>query len=230
MTCFVLIPGAGGDAATWSRLVPELERRGHTALPVDIAEDDPALGLPEYAGTVLAAIEAATIENPADVVLVATSLGAFTAPVVATRVPVRAVVLINAMVPLPGETPGQWFDAVGAGEARAAADAQAGRAGGFSVETHFFNALPDDVLAWVRSTPGREPAPTPFGQPCEFERWPDVPIHVVAGRDDRFFPLELQRRVARERLGLDVDEIAGGHLLALGNPGELADLLASYLA
>jgi hypothetical protein len=42
------------------------------------------------------------------------------------------------------------------------------------------------------------------------------------------FPLEFQRRIARERLGLDVDEIDGGHMVAMSNPGELADRLETY--
>jgi pimeloyl-ACP methyl ester carboxylesterase len=51
---------------------------------------------------------------------------------------------------------------------------------------------------------------------------------VLAGRDDRMFPLEFQRRIARERLGLEVDEIDGGHMVAMSNPGELADRLEGY--
>jgi hypothetical protein len=47
----------------------------------------------------------------------------------------------------------------------------------------------------------------------------------VAGADDRFFPLAFQRRLARDRLGLDVDVLAGGHLLALSQPGPLARYL-----
>ena len=39
MALFVLVPGAGGQAAYWALLVPELERRGHQATAVDIAED-----------------------------------------------------------------------------------------------------------------------------------------------------------------------------------------------
>ncbi len=46
---FVLVPGAGGNASYWDELLPELESRGHEVIPVDIAEDDPTLGLPEYA-------------------------------------------------------------------------------------------------------------------------------------------------------------------------------------
>jgi pimeloyl-ACP methyl ester carboxylesterase len=48
---------------------------------------------------------------------------------------------------------------------------------------------------------------------------------VLAGRDDRFFPLEFQRRVARERLGLDVEVVPGGHLAALARPVELVEHL-----
>jgi pimeloyl-ACP methyl ester carboxylesterase len=103
MSTFVLIPGAGGNAEYWSLLVRELERRGHEAIAVDIPEQDPALGLPEYADIVVAAIDGRD-----GVVLVAQSLGGFTAPMVATRVPVAMIVLVNAMIPLPGETPGAW--------------------------------------------------------------------------------------------------------------------------
>jgi hypothetical protein len=35
--------------------------------------------------------------------------------------------------------------------------------------------------------------------------------------------------VAAERLGLAVDEVPGGHLVALGRPGEPADRLAGHL-
>ncbi len=56
-----------------------------------------------------------------------------------------------------------------------------------------------------------------------------MPTRVLAGRDDRFFPLALQRRVARERLGLDVAEVPGGHLCALSRPAELADARVAAL-
>ena len=55
--------------------------------------------------------------------------------------------------------------------------------------------------------------------------WPGVPIRVIVGRDDRLFPLEFQRRVARERLGVEIEATRGGHLVALSNPKGLATLL-----
>ncbi len=52
----------------------------------------------------------------------------------------------------------------------------------------------------------------------------------LGGRDDRFFTIDFQRRVARERLAVDVEAIAGGHLVALSRPGELAERLHSHAA
>jgi pimeloyl-ACP methyl ester carboxylesterase len=222
---FVLIPGAGGDAWCWSRLVPELEGRGYAAIAVDIREDDPALGLPEYAEITLAAVGART-----DVVLVGQSMGAFTVPVVAQRVPPRQIVLTNPMIPLPGETPGDWWDHTGWEVARAAADAAAGRSGGgYDADTYFLHDLSPELLAEAYQQGARAPAETPFGQPCEFSSWPDVPIHVITGADDRFFPPSFQQRIAEERLGVTPDVIPGGHLMALVNPKDVADLLVSYL-
>lgn len=224
MATFVLIPGAGGHAEYWALLVPELQRRGHRAVAVDIAGDDPGLGLPEYAQLVDQAIG-----DSRDVVLVAQSLTAFTAPMV--RRPVRMIVLLNAMIPVAGETPGQWFDTTGAGTARRAADEAAGRDGEFDVETHFLHDLSPRARALlVDAGPPREPAETPLGQPCTFERWPAVPIKAVIGTGDRFFPAEFQRRLARDRLGIDADEIDGGHLVALSNPVALAEQLHRYAA
>jgi pimeloyl-ACP methyl ester carboxylesterase len=81
--------------------------------------------------------------------------------------------------------------------------------------------------AAARNCP-REEAETVFGEPCRFERWPDILIHVLAGRDDRFFPIEFQRPVARERLGMEVEKIPGGHLVALSNAEGLTERLLAY--
>ena len=64
------------------------------------------------------------------------------------------------------------------------------------------------------------------GDPWEWHRL--VPELASASRHDRMFPLDFQRRVARERLAIDVEEIDGGHMLALSNPAELADRLVVH--
>ncbi len=213
---FVLVPGAGGAGWYWHLLVAELERRGQAATAVDIREDDPALGLPEYAD-----ITRAAITGHPDV-----ALAGFTVPMVAADTPLHSLVLVNAMIPVPGETPGQWWDATGQPAARAANDAANGWGPDFDEAVHFLHDVPPAVVA-AGASEQRAPSDTPFGQPCEFERWPDVPIRVLAARGDRFFPASFQREVAKQRLGIDADEIDGGHLLALSNPTGLADYLLS---
>lgn len=223
MTTFVLVPGAGGDAAYWSRLVAELERRGEGAIAVDIAEHDPSLDLRGYADTVERAMG-----DLDDAVLVAQSLGGCTAPMI--RKPVAMIVLLNAMIPLPGEAPGDWWGNTGSGPARVAANEAAGVDPEFDVDRHFLHDLSDDAKAELMSGEPRQPSANALAQPCDFERWPDVPIKVLVGRDDRFFPAQFQRRVAKQRLGIDADEIPGGHLVAMSNPVGLADRLVSYAA
>jgi pimeloyl-ACP methyl ester carboxylesterase len=204
---FVLVPGAGGQAWYWHRLVPELSRRGFAAVPVDLPADDDSAGLDVYVETVLAA--AAPWK---DVVVVAQSMGGFTGPLVCARRPVRSLVLLNAMVPRPGETGAEWWTATGH------------RADG-PWEELFFHDVPAEVLAEARDRGEPAQSSRPFEDPWPLPAWPDVPTVVLSGVEDRFFPLEFQRRLARERLGLDVELVPGGHLAALSRPAELAQRL-----
>jgi pimeloyl-ACP methyl ester carboxylesterase len=222
---YVLIPGAGGDAWYWHRLVAELERRGRTAMAVDLPAGDDEAGWAEYVEAVVAAVG----DRP-EPVLVAQSMGGFTAPVVATHVTSPLIVLVNAMIPLPGETGAAWWANTGQEKARAELAAALGRTVGdpFDVMVDFFHDVPDEVTAEAMRRDETAQSETPFTQAWPLDRWPDVPTRVVAGRDDRLFPLELQRRVARERLDLPVDEVPGGHLVALSRPVELADRLLAY--
>ena len=104
MATFVLIHGAASDGWYWHLVVTELKARGHDAVAPDLPCDDDSAGLAEYADTVVDAIG-----DRSDLVVVGQSLGAFTAPLVCERVPVRLLVLVAAMVPSPGEPPGAWW-------------------------------------------------------------------------------------------------------------------------
>jgi hypothetical protein len=68
---------------------------------------------------------------------------------------------------------------------------------------------------------------TRFSQPYAFEKW-QTSIGFLQGRGDHFFALEFQRQVARERLGITLDGMPGGHLLSLSQPTELASRLEAY--
>jgi pimeloyl-ACP methyl ester carboxylesterase len=224
VTTFVLIPGAGGSAWYWHRVAPLLRQAGHEAIPVDLPADDESAGLPEYARLVTDAIGGRD-----DVMLVPMSLGGFTAPLVASAVPVRGIVFVNAMIPLPGETAGAWWDNTGSSAARIAAAEAKGYATEFDLDTYFLHDVAADVLAGGEQQQRNE-ADAAFASVCDFASWPPVLMRVVAGADDRFFPAEFQRRVARERLGLDTDELPGGHLMALAHPEPLAGYLVAAAA
>ena len=113
---------------------------------------------------------------------------------VAGRLPVDAVVFVNAMVPLPGETAGAWWANTGAVEAREAA-AEAGGWGPFDVVRYFLHDVPADLAAEGEQHQHDE-AEAVFASVCDFPGWPDVPLRVLAGADDRFFPAGFQQRVA----------------------------------
>ena len=224
-TTFVLIPGAGGQASYWQPLAAELDRRGHTAIPVQLPTGDDEAGLAAYADTVVAAIG-----DRAPVVLVAQSMGGLTAPLVCERVPVELLVLVNAMVPSPGETGADWWSVTGQGAARADYWKRAGIEGDPDDDAvMYLHDVPAEVAA-ASADEKVEQSWRPFTEPWPLTRWPDVPTRVVVGRDDRLFPADFQRRVAADRLGLEVDELPGGHLLALSRPVELADRLEGCLA
>jgi hypothetical protein len=216
---YVLIPGAGGAAWFWHRVVPLLQATGHEAIAVDLPGDDPTAGLPEYAGLVEAAIG-----NRDNVVLVAMSLGGFTAPLVAAKVPVAALVFVNAMIPSPGETPGAWWDNTGWADARIAAAERGGYSTEVDLEVYFLHDVAPQVAA--AGEPYQRPeTDAAFESPCDFTAWPPVPIRAVAGADDRFFPVGFQQALARDRLGIEADVLPGGHLITLSQPARLAGYL-----
>jgi pimeloyl-ACP methyl ester carboxylesterase len=208
-TTFVLVPGAGGAAWYWHRVVDELERRGWKAIAVDLPAADESAGLAEYTDVVVEAIG-----DRRSIVLVAQSFGGFTAPLACERVPVELLILVNAMVPRPGETGDEWWTATGWKD----------EVGEVDMDAAFFHDVPADVKAAALA---EEPPQswTPFEEPWPLASWPDVPTRFVQGRDDRFFPLDFQRRLVHERLGIEIDEVPGGHLVALSRPVELVDEL-----
>ena len=140
------------------------------------------------------------------------------------------MVLVAAMVPLPGEPPGDWWANTGYEQARREQAERDGRPidEDFDVVAEFFHDVAPDVVAEaLREANGLSRARR-SSQPWPLEQWPDVPTRFLLCRDDRFFPAEFMRRVVRERLGITPDEMDGGHLPALGRPKELAERLEAY--
>jgi pimeloyl-ACP methyl ester carboxylesterase len=193
----------------------ELRARGHDVVAPDLPCEDDSAGLPEYADAVVDAIGGRT-----DLVVVAQSLGGFTAPLVCERVAVDLLVLVAPMVPAPGEAPADyWANTRYEEEPRERFDDE--------IALFYQDVPPETASEALRR--GRPQSEARLHEPSPFEVWPDVPTQVLLGRDDHLFPGSFLRRVARERLGITLDEIDGGHTLALSHPTELADRLEAYL-
>jgi pimeloyl-ACP methyl ester carboxylesterase len=208
MSTFALIHGGGGSAWDWHRVMPELRERGHDPVAVDLPSEDSDAGWWDYADTVVQAVG----DRP-DPVVVAHSLGGFTAPLVCARMPVGELVFVAAMIPAPGELFADWwkntsYEDSGHGDL-------------------YYHDVPPALAADARKRE-RDQAETPLNDPWPLETWPDVPTHYLLCRDDRLFTAEWARRHARERLGIEADEMDGGHYIMLSRPRELADRLAAY--
>jgi pimeloyl-ACP methyl ester carboxylesterase len=222
---YVLLPGAGGDPWYWHLVAPELRARGHEVLTPELPADDDSAGLGEYAEAVVTAIG-----DRADVIVVAQSMAAFIAPMLCDRLDVRLLILVAPMIPAPGESPGAWWSTSGQATARRKQDEREGRDpdAAFDLKTTLMHDVPPDIVteAFARGEPRQ--SDTPFAEPWPLDEWPRVPTRVLAGRHDRFFPLEFMRRLALERLGIAADVIDTGHLPALSRPDELAPRLETY--
>ena len=217
MATFVLIHGGGDVGWYWHLVERELRQHGHDTLAPDLPCDDDSAGLAEYADTVVQAIG-----GRRDLIVVAQSFGGFVAPLVAARVPAGILVLVAAMIPAPGEPPGDWPANTGFDEVMAR---QAQRYPGADL---VYQDVPPALAGQARRR-ARDQSDTPGQAPWPLEAWPPVPTRFVLCTEDRFFPPEFMRRVVAERLDVVPDEIAAGHAVALSHPRELAGLLARYL-
>jgi pimeloyl-ACP methyl ester carboxylesterase len=207
---FALIHGGGGSAWDWHLVVPELRQRGQQAVAVDLPSDDESGGWWDYADAVVDAVG-----YHSDLVVVGHSLGGFTAPLVCARIPVDLLVLLAAMIPAPGELFSDWWTNTGYRES--------------GYQDVFYHDIAPELAAEARRRE-RDETSRALRQPWPLPTWPVVRTKYLLCREDRMFPAEWARRHARERLGIESDEIDGGHYVTLSRPRALADRLAAYAA
>lgn len=222
MSSFVLFPGAGSGPDHWKLVTPLLASSGHETITPDLPCEDDAAGLPEYTAAALDAIG-----EREGLILVGQSLGAFTAAAVADARGAELIVYLNGMIPIEGETPGEWWGNVGHAEAAAELFAKHGPMGAWT-EPDFLEVFLHDVPAENAAVEApREQGGGIFGTPLT--SYPaQVPARAIGGSRDRFFPIDFQKALARERLGIELDVIEAGHAAALANPEELAAQLLAY--
>lgn len=208
MATFALIHGGGGSAWDWHLVVPELRARGHEALAVDLPSEDASAGWRAYADTVVDAVGG---RQP--VVVVGHSLGGFTAPLVCARLPVSLLVLVAAMIPSAGEQFDDWWTNAGYEPS--------------GLDDVFYHDVAPELAAEAQRR-ARDERSAALREPWPLDAWPQTPTRYLLCRDDRMFAAGWARRHARERLGLEADEMEGGHYITLSRPRELAERLDAY--
>jgi pimeloyl-ACP methyl ester carboxylesterase len=214
MATYALIHGAYDVGWYWHLVERELRARGHRTVAPDLPIEDDGASLTDHARTVVDAIDA--IHGGGELIVVGMSWGAYVAPIVAQFAKADRLILVSPMVPRPGETDAEMWEATGWSYPGDEPDP-------------FYHDV-DPALAAEAKSRERGQSESTSKEPWPLEAWPDVPTHVIIGRRDRFFPADWLRRVVRDRLGIEPDELDAGHTSALSRPRELAELMESYRA
>ena len=102
-TTYTLIPGAGGSAWEWHRISPLLSDRGGNAIAVDLPVDDDAADLTTYADTVYDEVADASLDRS---FLSLSRWARSPHRLWPSDVPAALIILVNPMVPAPGEAVG----------------------------------------------------------------------------------------------------------------------------
>jgi pimeloyl-ACP methyl ester carboxylesterase len=231
MVTFGLVHGAYHGSWCWEKLTPQLERRGHQVLTVDLPAEDPRAGAAEYAAAALTAFGGAGD----DLVVVGHSLGGLTIPLITASRPVRQLIFVAGMLPRPGKTQEEVLsaepDMLSPGPEGGANRGPGGqtRWRPEAAARWFFADCPPDLAAWAASRLrgqcwkiASEVTPLPA--------WPAVPCSYVLGTCDPVISPAWSRRAAPAVLGVKAIEIDAGHSPFLATPTVMAQILDELAA
>lgn len=232
MTTFALVHGSWHGAWCWERLTPVLETLGHRVIATDLPVDDGSASFDDYADIVCAAIADVPAE---DLVVVGHSLGGLTVSLVAARRPMRHLVYLCALMPIPQQPfvrqLSEDTDMLNADFPKGLGprDSQ-GRRAWVDADLAAYHLFGDcDVATAAASFAKLRPqASHPYGLPCSLTSFANVDCSYVVCAEDRMVEPDWSRRVARDRLGADIVEMPGSHSPFLSRPRELATILERH--
>jgi pimeloyl-ACP methyl ester carboxylesterase len=224
VSTFVLVHGAWHGAWCWSRLLPEIEARGHRAIAMDLPVDSGDATFEDYADVVLASYPA----DLEDGVLVGHSLGAMVLPLVAAARPASLLVFLCGLIPNVGGRP--WDDAPpmgrpGAYETVTLKDGSSVFQTFESARFSFYADCDPDDARWAFQQLRPQNSTSLWDRPYPLQQLPETRRAAIAALDDAAMTIEFSRAVTKPRLDIDLIEIPGDHSPFLARPRELADLL-----
>lgn len=218
MATFCLIHGAWHEPSCWDPLIPRLEKHGHDAVAPELPLHDSAAGYEERIKPALEALGGVGGE----IVVVGHSQGTAYSSLLAAARPVSLLVHLCPRLggfeeppgtpatfregfPFPADRP----DGTSVWEPEAAISAMYGR-------------LPTEDARGLAQR--LRPMAMPDG-PYPLDGHPDVPTALIYAADDEFFEPDWERFMARELLGVEPIQIAGGHFPMVEDPESLGELL-----
>jgi len=226
MVTFGLVHGAYHGSWCWQKLIPDLERRGHRVLAVNLPCEDPHAGAADYAA---ASVRAFGDAGP-DLVVVGHSLGGLTIPLIAAARPVQQLIFLAAMLPRPGMAQDEVLSAE---PDMALPGPEGGAYQGPSGETRwrpdaaarwFFADCPGDVASWAASRL-RGQCWKITSEVTPLPAWPAVACSYVLGTRDPVINPSWSRQAASAVLGVEAIELDTGHSPFLAAPTVLAQIL-----
>jgi pimeloyl-ACP methyl ester carboxylesterase len=222
MSLFCLVHGSGQSAAGWDLLLPELVRRGHEVVRMNLPTTEPDASATRYADLITEAIP----PDRDDAIVVAHSASGMFLPLVPERRRVRHLVFLAAVIPQIGASlrdqamgDKTMFNPEWLGK-NPGVDEDAAR------EFLFHDCSPE-AANWALGTIRIMYARQAILEITPLQVWPEVPSSYIVCADDRTIQPQWSRRVARERLGVEAIELPGGHCPFVSRPAELADVLAA---
>jgi pimeloyl-ACP methyl ester carboxylesterase len=223
MSLFCLVHGSTQSAEGWRLLIPELEKRGHMTLTIDLPATEPQASATRYADVVVQALDR-TEYNIRDVVVVAHSASGMFLPLVAAQRPIGHMVFLAALAPKIGASildqfraDRSMFNPEWVGKNPVEDDDAARR--------FLFHDCAPGVIDWALKTRRLMHAREAMAEICPLKTWPSVKGSYVVCTQDRVISPAWSRRVAKERLGSEPIELVAGHCPHVSRPSELADIL-----
>jgi len=224
---FVLVHGGGMDGSCWDRLVPLLDG---VVVVVDLPGRG-GRGDVELSEVTIGACSAAIVSDLLaadvnDVVLVGHSLAGVTLPgvVAEARERIKRVVFVSAVIPPQGTSVLDNIDA----SVRSAVEESLGE-GIYSqdpavIAPFLCSDLDAEGTAFVLDRIVDDAAGLLL-EPVDLAGLGDVPRTYVRLARDQTYPPELQARAVRAIAPTDERELDAGHMVMVGQPRALADLL-----
>ncbi|UGT57127.1 alpha/beta hydrolase [Nocardia asteroides] len=215
----VLVHGFWGGAAHWSKVIVELNRRGHTAVR---AVENPLTSLADDAERTRKMV--AQVDGP--VVLVGHSYGGAVITEAGDLPNVVGLVYIAAFAPDAGESPG----AITEQQPPAAVAAIAPDSDGYLwiAQDKFHDSFCQDLTAdeaLVMAVTQKAPLGSTFGDTVTAPAWKAKPTWYQVSTEDRMIHPDNERRMAERMNPRKIVELAASHASLASQPGPVVDLI-----